>query len=58
MELAKLLRKQSTEISQAGLAGWGNTMSDAADEIERLHSEFNKILHHDSCQCAKCRNQI
>ena len=30
------LRKQADEIAKAGLPGWGNTMMDAADEIEAL----------------------
>lgn len=30
------LRKQADEIAKAGLPGWGNTMAEAAYEIEAL----------------------
>ena len=33
------LRSQADEIASAGHAGWGNTMRDAADEIDRLRTE-------------------
>ena len=36
--LTVLLRKQAAEIAAAEHDGWGNTMSDAADEIERLRA--------------------
>lgn len=32
--LVRTLRYQSEEIVREGIAGWGNTMSDAADAIE------------------------
>lgn len=36
MDTVNQLRKQATEIADAGHNGWGNTMLMAADEIERL----------------------
>lgn len=38
--LVKLLRSQANEIADSDHNGWGNTMTDAADEIERLHAEL------------------
>ena len=38
MDIVKQLREQAQEIAKEGIAGWGNTMLWAADEIERLQS--------------------
>ena len=37
--LIETLRNQAVEIAKEGHAGWGNTMSCAADEIEKLDAE-------------------
>jgi len=42
-ELVETLRFQSAEISSVGIAGWGNTMADAADEINRLRAELAEL---------------
>ena len=42
-DLVETLRFQSAEISSAGIAGWGNTMADAADEIDRLRAELAEV---------------
>lgn len=38
------LRTQADEIAAAGHAGWGNTMRDAAAEIERLTGAMGAAL--------------
>lgn len=38
MNIVKQLREQAQEIAKEGIAGWGNTMVIAANEIERLQS--------------------
>ena len=43
-DLVETLRFQSAEISSAGIAGWGNTMADAADEIDRLRAELAECI--------------
>jgi hypothetical protein len=37
--LIETLRNQAVEIAKEGHAGWGNTMSCAADAIEKLDAE-------------------
>lgn len=37
------LRSQAVEIASAGHAGLGNTMMDAADEIERLRCALSEL---------------
>jgi len=39
MDLSELLRTQAHEIASSGHAGWGNTMVDAAAELDRLRAE-------------------
>lgn len=39
MDLVKLLREQAAEIAAEGYAGWGNTMLEAAREIETLQQQ-------------------
>lgn len=41
--LVATLRKQANEIAIANHKGCGNTMTDAADEIERLRAALTKI---------------
>ena len=41
-DVVATLRAQAQEIANAGHAGWGNTMTAAADEIERLRNMPNK----------------
>ena len=43
-DIVELLHKQAAEIAAAGRNGWGNTMADAADEIERLCKKLNAAL--------------
>jgi len=43
-ELIEHLRTQADEIASAGHAGWGNTMRDAADKLERIDAERGKSL--------------
>lgn len=38
-ELINLLHAQAREIAAQGINGWGNTMTQAADELERLQAE-------------------
>lgn len=38
-----LLRKQAKEIADKGIAGWGNTMISAADEIKALKAAMKEI---------------
>ena len=42
-DLVKTLREQSKEIANKGIAGWGNTMSDAAEKIEQLQAALKEI---------------
>ena len=42
MDIVERLRQQAREIAKEGIAGWGNTMLEAADEIERLQSTQQK----------------
>lgn len=37
------LRKQAQEIAAAGHAGWGNTMRDAANDIDRQEAEIARL---------------
>ena len=37
-ELIDLLKQQAKEIADANIAGWGNTMLEAANRIEQLVS--------------------
>lgn len=39
MDIVKLLREQAAEIAAEGHLGWGNTMLEAAREIESLQSQ-------------------
>ena len=39
-DLIHRLREQAAEIAQEGHAGWGNTMTSAAEEIERLRADI------------------
>ena len=41
-DLIRRLREQAGEIASSGHAGWGNTMTDAADEIERLREAVSR----------------
>jgi len=41
-ELIELLRKQAEEIAKEGHAGWGNTMSFAADRLEAIKEAHGK----------------
>ena len=38
LEIIDRLKQQAKEIADAGHAGWGNTMLNAAEELERLSS--------------------
>lgn len=40
---AKWLRKAAEEIRRDGWKGWGNTCSDAADELDRVYAEGGKV---------------
>lgn len=53
MNLIALLRQQAKEIADAGHNGWGNTMIEAADEIEKLNA-LKPIDERFGTQCAKC----
>jgi hypothetical protein len=44
------LRKQAAEIAQAGHAGWGNTMHDAADQLAAQSAALDAAR--DACQDA------
>lgn len=39
-DLVETLREQAAEIASVEISVWGNTMSDAADEIKRLRAEL------------------
>jgi len=41
-QLIEQLRAQANEIASAGHTGWGNTMRDAADKLERIDAERGK----------------
>ena len=41
--IIKILREQADQIAADGHAGWGNTMTAAADEIYRLADENNSL---------------
>ena len=38
-ELINLLKQQAKEIANANIAGWGNTMTEAANRFEQLVSK-------------------
>jgi hypothetical protein len=40
MDLVKQLRQQAEEIAKEGHAGWGNTMLEAADRLERKDADL------------------
>jgi hypothetical protein len=42
-QLTETLKGQAQEIATEGHAGWGNTMTFAADEIERLQQDNAKL---------------
>ena len=42
--LIDLLRKQSKEVAKARINGWGNTMSIAADHLERLQFILDALV--------------
>lgn len=42
-DIIKTLRNQSEEIAREGHAGWGNTMTIAADEMENLERENARL---------------
>lgn len=42
-ELSALLRRQATEIAREGHNGWGNTMTQAAAELERLRGSLENL---------------
>ena len=46
-DLVLRLQSQAREIAAQGVAGWGNTMTDAADHIEQLKRE-NAELRRDA----------
>lgn len=57
--LVELLRTQAKEIADAGHNGWGNTMLDAANEIERLRLLTfcgcgDQFTAHDPGTCGAC----
>lgn len=39
------LRNSALEIAGRGLSGWGNAMSDAADELDRLTADCEKFAN-------------
>lgn len=41
--IVETLRSQALEIAREGHKGWGNTMTMAADEIERLRGEVERL---------------
>lgn len=41
--LIDMLRQQADEIAREGHAGWGNTMQAAADRIEWLEAEHDRL---------------
>ena len=41
------LRRGAAECEARGVNGWGNTMADAANEIERLRAQIHK--HFEIC---------
>lgn len=43
MDIETQLRAQSIEIAAEGHAGWGNTMTCAAEEIETLRAESERL---------------
>ncbi len=45
-ELIETLHKQSDEIAKAGLPGWGNTMTDAAEALQRYVTAMDAIYNH------------
>ena len=61
--MIELLHKQAAEIAAAGHKGWGNTMTDAASEIERLvvalervHAAINSGAGRCGRQCQEVRS--
>lgn len=42
-ELIKILHRQAKEIAKAGLPGWGNTMSEAAEALKKLEAENREL---------------
>jgi activator of 2-hydroxyglutaryl-CoA dehydratase len=41
VDITETLKNQATEIAEEGHAGWGNTMLNAALEIDRLRNELS-----------------
>jgi hypothetical protein len=42
-DLVDTLRAQAADIGQRGINGWGNTMTSAADRIEALEAEVERL---------------
>ena len=52
--LIEILRKQAAEVAAAGHNGWGNTMIDAAVEIDRLREEVDGLVQTSAELCTDC----
>lgn len=47
------LRSDAAECVYEGFAGWSNTMSEAADEIERLRAVIDDAPHTELCRWSR-----
>lgn len=45
-ELIEMLHKQAGEIAAAGLPGWGNTMTEAAETLQCYVTAIDAIYNH------------
>lgn len=43
MDIVELLKQQAQEIAKEGHDGWGNTMTWAAEEIEKLRAAQQSV---------------
>lgn len=43
MDIVTTLRKQAIEVAEEDIPGWGNTMTVAADEIDRLRAAISRL---------------
>ena len=43
MDIVTALRRGAKECAKENIAGWGNTMTSAADEIETLKAENRRL---------------
>lgn len=53
MDIVELLKQQAQEIAKEGHDGWGNTMTWAAEEIEKLRAAQQSVQPTDET-CANC----